>query len=284
MRSSILAPLARSGRVIYGGFALLTSVVLAVVGDAPQRLQSVFTTGLLLVLLCVPDAPASAQARVNNDVHAINMEASYSAKDFAFLRDAVDCRTIVQLGESIHLTDEFPRVRVRLVRDLHENMGFDVISLEGSQVNAWLGMERLYAAPGDTAAVSEAQAIAWFPLWNTSAIHELMQYVAASQSTSSPLYLSSFAMQAGESRVTGDSVFRQLFRALSRFAPAHDGTTRWEKTLIAAKNCSASYSAASADSDISGIRGWVPPAAVQAARVRPASHVAVLRTLPDNLR
>ncbi len=243
-----------------------------------------FARTMLFALACCPGVTVLAQSGVNSSAHSIDITTAYRAQNFSFLRDAVGNRSVVQLGESIHLTDEFPRVRERLVRYLHENMRFDVIALEGSQINAWLAMERLYSAPGDTAVVGAAQEIAWFPLWDTSAMRELMRYVAATQRTASPLYLSSFDMQAGSSRPTGDSVFSQLFHALSRFAPAPSGTPRWATALIAARGCQASYYRPAADEAIDGVKRWVAAASVQAARARPAAHIAAMRMLPENLR
>ncbi len=169
--------------------------------------------------------------------HTIDLATPDRATDYDYLRTAVGARSIVPFGESIHLTDEFPRARLRLVQHLHESMGFDVLALEGSVVNAWLAMERLYGAPNDTAAVAAAQEIAWFPLWDTSAMREVMRYVAATQRTASPLYLASFDMQAGQSRATGDRVFDQLFEALGRFSSTSVDAGRWRTVLLDASRC-----------------------------------------------
>ena len=189
-------------------------------------------TLLGLSALFLGAAPARGQAPAVS--HTIDLATPDRATDYDYLRTAVGARSIVQLGESIHLTDEFPRAQLRLVQHLHESMGFDVLALEGSVVNAWLAMERLYGAPNDTAAVAAAQEIAWFPLWDTSAMREVMRYVAATQRTASPLYLASFDMQAGQSRATGDRVFDSCLRRW-------DGSRAHPSTLVAGAPCCSTH-------------------------------------------
>lgn len=216
-------------------------------------------------------------------IFPIPLTAPYRARDYDFLRAPVRDHSIVQLGESIHLTEEFPRARERMVRFLHEELGFDVIALEGSAVNAWLAMEVLYQSPYDSAATRKAQEIAWFPLWDTDAMYELMAYIAETQSTRDPLYLGSFDMQAGASRGTGDRVFSQLFSALASFAPAPRETGAWNASLIGVKRCDSSYSREDAKRAVAGISEWISRSASKISPVRPAAHVTALRALPATL-
>lgn len=237
----------------------------------------------LVVPLAALVSAVDAQPAHNPVIFPIPLTAPYRAGDYAFLKRSVRDHSIVQLGESIHLTKEFPRARVRMVRFLHEELGFDVIALEGSATNAWLAMEQLYQSPHDSAATRKAQEIAWFPLWDTDAMHELMAYIAETQSTRDPLYLGSFDMQAGASRGTGDRVFAQLFSALASFAPAPRETRAWNASLIGAKHCDSSYSREDAPKAVAGISEWVSRAALQMSRVRPPAHVTALRALPATL-
>src|SRR5262249_62041626 len=113
--------------------------------------------------------------------------------------------------------DELPRIRVRFVRYLHEQLGFEALALEGSLAQSWIAMEHLYR----TKDVDDAQAIAWFPLWHTAAMRELMAYVAETQATPHPLYLTSFDEEIGASAAhEGDEgVVIALFEALRAYAP-----------------------------------------------------------------
>src|SRR6266700_2123303 len=87
--------------------------------------------------------PLTAQLLANH-VYRLDWQRPYRTADWAFLKALVAERSLIQLGESIHMTDEFPRVRLQLVRYLHEQMGFDVLALEGSAVNSWLAQDFVY--------------------------------------------------------------------------------------------------------------------------------------------
>jgi predicted aspartyl protease len=55
----------------------------------------------------------------------------YRASDYAFLKDAIGNRSIVQLGESMHMSRELPLARLYVLKFLHEELGFDTLALEG---------------------------------------------------------------------------------------------------------------------------------------------------------
>ena len=80
-----------------------------------------------------PDSSWVSWVRANH--HAIDQVHSPERDDFTdlqFLKAALDGRRIVQLGESGHGVAEFNSVKVRLIKFLHEQMGFDVIAFESS--------------------------------------------------------------------------------------------------------------------------------------------------------
>src|SRR5262249_2097054 len=103
----------------------------------------------------------------------------------------------------------------------HEQLGFDTLALEGSLTQAWIAQEHL----DRTHDVDDAQRIAWFTLWRTPAMRELMAYVAETMTTPHPLYLASFDVQIGASAEYqgDDGVVVALFDALRAYAPPpHD--------------------------------------------------------------
>ncbi len=102
----------------------------------------------------------------------LNLDAPYAPADYAFLDHAIGSASIVQLGESLHITQEFPRIRLRLIEYLHEQLGFDTLALEGSLTQTWLAQEWLYRSqdPPSTK-IARAQEMAWFRLWRTHEAH-----------------------------------------------------------------------------------------------------------------
>jgi erythromycin esterase len=227
----------------------------------------------------------------------IDFSAAYAPGSYSFLRDAIRGASIVELGESIHVTAEFPLVRLQFIRYLHEQMGFDVLALEGSLTQAWLAQEHLYRSEeSPELRIDRAQQFAWFKLWNTSQMRELMAYVEASQRSPRPLYLTSFDVQTGASAEFGmtPAVLETLVRSLETFGepPAEIHVTK--NDLVAALgpvvqcrmgNPSGLGAAkARAEIAIDGLQHWIDAIAPTVGRHRPAVHLAALRLVPDNLR
>jgi len=270
--------------------------------------RSVKRLGVVLVVAAAVDLTASAfplssaprqtdRAQLAKAAVPIDFDAAYAAKPFGFLKDAVSDSSIVELGESIHVTAEFPRARLRLVQDLHEALGFDVLALEGSLTQAWLAQEHLYRSTEPAARrVERAQQLAWFKLWNTLEMRELMAYVDASRATATPLYLTSFDVQTGASAEFGltPSVLDALFDSLEAFGSVPPelplGRRELSASLAPVVQCpigsSAGLGAAKepALAAIDTLQRWIEHIAVTLERERPAAHLAALRLIPDNLR
>jgi erythromycin esterase len=236
------------------------------------------------------DVAAIAERRTK-----VDLKAPYAASTFDFLEAAVRGASIVALGESLHVTAEFPRARLGMVRFLHERLGFDVLALEGSGTQAWLAQEYLYqTSPGIEGRIARAQEMAWFKLWNTSEMRELLSYVDASQRTSRPLYLASFDVQTGASAefALTPAVLTALFDRLESFGRINGQVTKNElvSALSPVIECQigqvGGLQSAKGPSlkAIDALQSWVEAIAPTVARERPAAHVAALRLIPDGLR
>ena len=237
---------------------------------------------LALCVSCSHPTPPDLADRV----HPIDINAPYRAADYAFLKDAIGTRSIVQLGESIHVTSEFPRARLRLIQYLHEELGFDVLSFEGSLLDTWLAQEFIYRSrlnEHDTAA--QAMKIAFFGLWQTDPMREVLEYVIRTQSTPHPLYLSDFDIQPGMSRANrgAAATLAAFFAALRVYDPAAEtaGLDRWKSSLAPALSCD---SPPAADLPLDNIDRWIANTAAAVASQRPAPHGAALRLVPTYLR
>jgi len=219
-------------------------------------------------------------------VHPLDFSAPYRAADYVFLKDAVGARSIVQLGESIHVTSEFPRARVRLIQYLHEEMGFDVLAFEGSLIDTWLAQEFIYRSKRnerDTAA--QSMRIAFFGLWQTDPMREVLEYVVRTQSTPHPLYLSDFDIQPGMSRANRGAAaslgaFLEALRVYDPSASAAE-LDSWKTTLAPALNCDAS--AAGAELPVP-LNAWIDKTASTVAAQRPVMHAEALRLVPNFIR
>lgn len=231
---------------------------------------------------CSPHVAPDLTSRV----HPLDFNAPYRAADYVFLKDAVGARSIVQLGESIHVTSEFPRARLRLIQYLHEEMGFDVLAFEGSLIDTWLAQEFIYRSNlPERDKASQAMRIAFFGLWQTDPMREVLEYVIRTQSTPHPLYLSDFDIQPGMSRANRGAAasLGAFLDALRVYDPSANAAEvdSWKTTLAPALNCDAS--AAGADVPVP-LDAWINKTATTVAAQRPAMHAEALRLVPSFIR
>ena len=110
--------------------------------------------------------------------------------DLDFLREFVANRRVVQLGESGHGVREFSQLKVRLVKYLHEQLGFDVIAFESSLFECFMAD----AAIGLDAPLQVLDSCV-FPVWRTEEVLELFDYLERTRATSRPLRLAGFDTQ-----------------------------------------------------------------------------------------
>jgi len=109
--------------------------------------------------------------------------------DLAFLENVIEDRRLVQLGESSHGVAEFNRIKVRLIKFLHEEMGFDVIAFES-------GLFECYETDARYADLSPSKMIQTvFRVWRTEEVLELFEYLVETKATDSPLTLAGFDLQ-----------------------------------------------------------------------------------------
>lgn len=67
------------------------------------------------------------------DYYSLSLDAS-SFEDLGFLKDRLSGKQVVQLGEATHGGSEFYRLKHRLVRFLHEKLGYDLLVFEAGVI------------------------------------------------------------------------------------------------------------------------------------------------------
>lgn len=110
--------------------------------------------------------------------------------DFAVLRERLDGVRIVQLGESSHGVAEYNQIKTRLIRFLHEEMGFDVLAFESDPYQCALANQRAGAA---SARVTLFSCV--FGVWHTEEVLELFEYIRSTHATGRPLILAGYDIQ-----------------------------------------------------------------------------------------
>jgi len=119
---------------------------------------------------------------------------SLGATDFSdlrFLEPLLRGKRIVQLGESGHGVAEFNLAKVRLIKYLHQELGFDVIAFESSLFEC----DRAGRAASTLAPIDLMRSCI-FAVWHTDEVLPLFEYIRETQRTNRPLILTGFDEQA----------------------------------------------------------------------------------------
>jgi erythromycin esterase len=139
-------------------------------------------------------APAQPEVRVAwakgaaHPIRSLTYDGDFS--DLRFLETTLQGKRLVQLGESGHGVSEFSQAKVRLIKYLHEELGYDVIAFESSLFACWDADAR--AEPSGGAALLGRCA---FSVWHTAEVLPLFEYVASTKKTRRPLTLAGFDVQ-----------------------------------------------------------------------------------------
>ena len=145
--------------------------------------------------LRIPDAdiPAIAPAW-RDDVrarrHAIRSLFSDDFSDLQFLKPLLKGKRIVQLGEPAHGVAETNWAKVRLIKFLHQEMGFDVVAFESSFDQCYEADKRV-----GTLATPELMGRCIFWAWHTKEVKGLFDYMAAQRKGARPLHIAGFDIQ-----------------------------------------------------------------------------------------
>ncbi len=251
--------------------------------------------GLTLSACASPSADSNTPGPVTHALDPSAPAGAGVAPAAEFLDAYVANHSVVQLGESIHVTEEFPRVRLQLVQRLHERNGFDVLAFEGTAIGSWLAQEQLYRTEESVdARARRAQQLAWFGLWQTEPMLDVMRYVASTVGTPTPLYLASFDIQPGIGRAfdgSGSRALSALFEAVGGYLPPADPSepARWLDAIAPLLRLTRSESRAPderqvAERAIREMEAWLSRASQSVGRLRGEHHALALRQIPASLR
>lgn len=121
------------------------------------------------------------------DIHSLT---STNFSDLQCLKQYLDNKDLVELGESSHGTKEYSQVKVRLIKFLHEEMGFDVIAFESGLYDCFYTNENIQQFTADDALRNSI-----FFIWGTPDLEDLFTYIKETYNTNHPLILAGFDCQ-----------------------------------------------------------------------------------------
>jgi len=122
------------------------------------------------------------------DIRSLTSE---NFEDLQCIKQYLNDISIVQLGESSHGTKEYNLIKVRLVKFLHEEMGFDAIAFESGFFECYY----TYLNLNNYSAEEALKNSIYSSVWGTEEVLELFNYIKQTQLTDHPLILSGFDCQ-----------------------------------------------------------------------------------------
>ncbi|WP_459503466.1 erythromycin esterase family protein [Bacillus sp. C1] len=124
--------------------------------------------------------------------HAVKLQEPTAStnEDLSFLKQTLQDKRIVLLGESTHGSTEMNQSKVRMIKYLHEEMGYDVIAFESGFAEANAVYQNL-----DNLTAEQAMKKAIYGVWHTEDVEELFQYIKEQKEKGTPLILTGFDIQ-----------------------------------------------------------------------------------------
>lgn len=165
-------------------------------------------------------------------------------RDLEPLRQAIGGARVVLLGEASHGDGATFRGRARLIRFLHEQMGFNVLAMENGLYDCHES-EQMMAAGADALTALRRCMLPHFPSWGQGeAMMPLWDYVAATRGTPAPLRVSGFDNQftgtASEEHLVADL---EAYLASIGSAAIHSPDWPEFRTMLQAATVEAWYTA-----------------------------------------
>ncbi|HEX6940528.1 MAG TPA: erythromycin esterase family protein [Longimicrobiales bacterium] len=146
---------------------------------------------MLAVDTAVPKEPVWVAEWVKRSHEPLrSLTATSDFSDLEFLGPLLADVRVVLLGESSHGVREFNQLKVRLVRFLHERLGFDVIIFESGLLECFLADQAVTRAPA-----VEVMRLCVAPVWHTREVASLFEYIKDTRNTSRPLRLAGMDIQ-----------------------------------------------------------------------------------------
>jgi erythromycin esterase len=173
---------------------------------APSQ-QLLSDAALRLAPADIAAASAAWRADVASRFHPIRSLYSDDFSDLQFLKPLLAGKRVVQLGESGHGVGEFSLAKVRLIKFLHQQMGYDVIAFESSLPQCYLADQAI-----GSAVPIDVMKRCIFPVWHSSEALSLFDYLDATRKGGKRLTLAGFDTQDSASSAGAPGLLTRMLK------------------------------------------------------------------------
>ncbi len=164
----------------------------------------------LLLVNSVQRDKATSLALLSSDLRTIDPR-NEDFSDFEPIKKAIGSSRVVLLGEQSHGDGATIAAKIRLVKFLHQKMGFDVLAWESGVYSCSLADRNAKDPTKPASTYSEGI----FGIWTTGGLFPILaDYVKSTQSTASPIQTCGFDCQFS-SKNSGSMFIAELRKALT---------------------------------------------------------------------
>jgi hypothetical protein len=160
-----------------------------------------------------PDAPTVIEEWKNwtrGNSQPIRSIFSSNFKDLHFIDSYISNARIVQMGEVSHGAANQNRSRVRLIKYLHEELGFNVVAFESGFYEAYFS-NIIITTMSDIDAMRNSIS----GRWNTLELFDLIRYVKSTHSSNNPLHIAGFDVKPSTLKILSrPGFFRDLMNII----------------------------------------------------------------------
>ncbi|MCW1963197.1 erythromycin esterase family protein [Chryseobacterium viscerum] len=173
---------------------------------------------LILNKIVFKDIPEKEKQELLNDVqrykHPIkSISMIYpDNSDLKVLDSVLQENRILMLGENIHYDGATMQAKSRLIKYLHENMGYNVVLYEAGQYDTWMMNEEMKNHNLKIPSASIGGTGLFDFWWNNKETHPLISYYQTTKTSAHPIELGGFDIQ-----FSGDELYEKRGKLLKDF-------------------------------------------------------------------
>ncbi|NQX44321.1 erythromycin esterase family protein [Paenibacillus tritici] len=150
---------------------------------------SVMTAGQAAYMTGAPSAEATPTMSAHT-ITSITTAKNDLYSDLAFLKPILADKRLVSLGEASHGAAEYNSVKVRLVKFLHEKLGYNVLAFESNLADTAAAYTQIQKMTPEELMTSTV-----YGVWQVEENLPLFEYIAEQSRTEHPLLLTGFDSQ-----------------------------------------------------------------------------------------